>query len=710
MVKLKNWRIETVDDICRLTLDKPGATQNVLSAAVITELDSALAEIEQASPKAVLICSAKTNGFIAGADVGEFTAIDSERRGLEMLAHAHDVMNRLEALQMPTVALINGHCLGGGLELALACDHRVVCDAPSIRLGLPEVMLGIHPGFGGTVRLLETIGVIAAMDLMLSGRSVSPAAARHLGVVDFAVPTRQLEPTARYVLDRALSTQRPGSKRRLGQVLTLKGWNRNRYLKKLLNTAPARALLARVLHKKIAARADPTHYPAPYRLLDLWRRHGGDRDAMLKAEQASVAQLITTPTSRNLVKVFFLREGLKKIGRVKVDRGSKTGGADERVHVIGAGVMGGDIAAWCALRGLYATVQDKNPQALAGATQRAHGLFKRKLKSPRLVQRAMDRFQPDPDGDGVRRADVIIEAIIEDAEAKIAVFSAVQKIARPDALLATNTSSIPLEILSDALDKPGRLVGLHFFNPVAKMQLVEIVKGSKTQAKTANRAAAFADRIGRLPVPVKSGPGFLVNRILMPYLLEAVELVREGVPDAEVDRAATRFGMPVGPITLADTVGLDICLHVAQNLSERYGFEVPEALRKKVEAGKLGKKSGEGFYRWVKGKPQKAATEGNARTQASIADRLIFRYLNEAVACLHEGVVARADLLDAGLIFGTGFAPHLGGPINYIVAHGQDNLLRKLNTLHEQYGARFKPAAGWKALELEPEPEPGGGK
>lgn len=687
MVKLKNWRIQTAEDICQLTLDKPGSKQNVLSAAVIAELDSALAEIEQAAPKAVLIRSAKANGFIAGADVGEFTAIESERRGLEMLARAHGVMNRLEALPMPTVALINGHCLGGGLELALACDHRVVCDEPSIRLGLPEVMLGIHPGFGGTVRLIETIGVPTAMDLMLSGRSVAPAAARRLGMVDFAVPTRQLERTARYVLNRKTP------KRRLWQALRNWDW------KKLLNTAPARAVLARVLYKKIAARADPAHYPAPYRLLELWRRHGGDRDAMLKAEQASVAQLLTTPTSRNLVKVFFLREGLKKTGRGKI-----SGGGGERVHVIGAGVMGGDIAAWCALRGLYATVQDKNPRALAGATRRAHRLFKRKLKSPRLVQRAMDRFQPDPDGDGVRRADVIIEAIIEDAEAKIAVFSELQKIARPDALLATNTSSIPLEILGNALDKPGRLVGLHFFNPVAEMQLVEIVKGNKTHANAANRAAAFADRIGRLPVPVKSGPGFLVNRILMPYLLEAMELVREGVPDVVVDRATTGFGMPVGPITLADTVGLDICLPVAQNLSESYGFEVPEELRQKVEAGKFGKKSGEGFYRWVKGKPQKTAVEGNARTQASIADRLIFRYLNEAVACLHEGVVEHADLLDAGLVFGTGFAPFRGGPINYIVDHGQDNLLRKLNTLHEQYGARFNPGAGWKELE------PGGEK
>ena len=686
MAKLKNWRIEMADDLCRLTLDKPGSSQNVLSAEVIEELDTALAEIEQSAPAAVLLCSAKQRGFIAGADVSEFSAIESVPQAAEMLARAHAVINRLESLPMPTVALINGHCLGGGLELALACDYRVVCDDPSIRLGLPEVMLGIHPGFGGSVRLIESVGVIAAMDLMLSGRSIAPATARRMGLVNFAVPLRQLERTARYVL--AQKTPQPRIYRRIARS---KVWN------KLLASALARAVLAMVLRKKVAAKTNPTHYPAPFQLINLWRKHGGNRNDMLQAEQASVAQLITTPTARNLVRVFFLREQMKKIG------GNKNNQPFERVHVIGAGVMGGDIAAWCALRGLNATVHDQNPKALASATRRAHQLFQRKLKSPRLVQRAMDRFQPDRDGDGARRADIIIEAIVEQADAKIAVFSEVLKIARPDALLATNTSSIPLETLSDSLSNTQnaaeRLVGLHFFNPVAKMQLVEVIKGEKTHANSVERAATFAGRIGRLPVPVKSCPGFLVNRILMPYLLEAVELVREGVAGTVIDREAMKFGMPMGPVALADTVGLDICLHVAQNLSAQHGFDVPEVLRQKVEDGKLGKKSGEGFYRWLDGKPQKIAGS-NARVQASIQNRLVFRYLNEAVACLHEGIVAHADQLDAGLIFGTGFAPFRGGPIHYLVDQGQEQLLRKLGTLHEQYGERFKPAAGWTQLKL----------
>ena len=681
MQTLQNWRIESADDVCRLTLDKPGGGQNVLSGEVMAELGVALDEIERIQPGALFICSGKTRGFIAGADVGEFSAIENAQQAADLLATAHGVIDRLEALSVPSVALINGHCLGGGLELALACDYRVACDAPEIRIGLPEVRLGIHPGFGGVARLIETIGALAAMDLMLSGRGAPPRTAKRLGIVDHAVPLRQLERTARYVI---AGTARSRRRRRVG------GW------KRLLNHAPLRAIVANVLHKKIASKVDPEHYPAPYRLLELWRRHGGKRGALLKAEQASVAQLITTPTSRNLVKVFFLREALKKTGGSSQGQGRRC----EHVHVVGAGVMGGDIAAWCALRGLSATLHDQNPQALAHANRRAHDLFKRKLKSPRRVQRAMDRFHIDLAGQGARRADVVIEAIVENADAKMAVFSELQKIARPDALLATNTSSIPLETLSQSLSAPERLVGLHFFNPVAKMQLVEIVTADATAAQTAATAAAFAGRIGRLPVPVKSGPGFLVNRILTPYLLEAVALLDEGVPAPAIDRAATQFGMLMGPVTLADTVGLDICLRVAQNLSAA-AADVPAALQQKVEAGELGKKTGQGFYKWVGGKAQKdggGKGADDAGTPADIQDRLIFRYLNEALACLHEGVVEQPNQLDAALVFGAGFAPFRGGPINYIAEQGQDNLLRKLRALQAQYGERFKPCAGWDVV------------
>ncbi len=705
--KFKYWRMEIAAGVCRLTADAPGASQNVLSAAAMGELDVVLGDIEDAAADALLIQSAKS-AFIVGADVGEFSAIESSQQAADMLAIAHRVMNRLEALPMPSVAVIGGHCLGGGLELALACDYRVVCAQPSIRLGLPEVLLGIHPGFGGTARLVSAIGAPAAMDLMLSGRAITPRAAARLRVVDFTVPRRQLERTALHLIAQKPPRQRAGR------------WQ------KLVNLAPARAALASLLRKKLAARVDSKHYPAPYRLIDLWQQHGGDRRAMLGAEQASVAQLITTATSRNLVRVFFLREGLKKTAApaTPTKSNAKSSAAVARrefkhAHIIGAGVMGGDLAAWCALRGLRATLCDKNPQALAAAVQRAHQLFQRKLKSPRLIQHAMDRLAPDVAGHGARRADVIIEAVVENAEIKLGVLAQALKVARPQAIIATNTSSIPLSELSaslgesigesmgessgesagETLSAQQRLVGLHFFNPVAKMQLVEVVRGDQTAAESVRAAAAFARRLNRLPVVVKSCPGFLVNRILMPYLLEAVDILGDGASAAMIDQAARRFGMPMGPIALADTVGLDICLQVARNMAANLeGGEPPALLRHKVESGKLGKKSGEGFYRWLNNKPQTGETEGDARTSSSIEQRLVFRFLNEAVACLREGIAASADDLDAAMIFGAGFAPFRGGPLHYIRQQGAAKALRDLTLLHEQYGARFKPDAGWGAL------------
>lgn len=673
----KNWHVEHENGIAILTFDKPGSAQNVLSSDALNELEQAVTDIAAQSPSGLIIRSGKDSGFIAGADVKEFSRVESREQAMEYVHQAHSVLDRIEQFRFPTVAMINGHCLGGGLELALACDYRVCCDEPSIRLGLPEVMLGIHPGFGGTVRLIEKCGVPGAMDLMLSGRTVIPKVAKKMGFVDLAVPLRQLRRSAEYMLEKKPKVSKAG------------GW------KSWLGAGPARLVMAPVLERQVAARARREHYPAPYAIIDLWKEHGGDRVAMLKAEQESVARLVMTDTSRNLVKVFFLQEKLKSLGK-----NSESDDKAERVHVIGAGVMGGDIAAWCALRGLHVTIQDQNTDALARATSRAYTLFKRKLRDPRLVKAAMDRFQPDIAGAGIASADVIIEAIFENAEAKMNLFAELQKSARPDAILATNTSSIPLETLCNALSKPGRLVGLHFFNPVAKMQLVEIVNGEKTFSKVSKRAAAFAQQISRLPLPVKSSPGFLVNRILMPYLMEAVELHKEGVPNAVIDKVATDFGMPMGPITLADTVGLDICRHVASNLNETYGGEMPEVLVKKVEAGKLGKKTGEGFYVWNKGKPEKSNTDVDYRTPSDLEDRLVFRFLNETVACLHEQIVDNPALADGGLVFGTGFAPFRGGPVNYIVDQGQDKMLSRLQELHEKYGERYKPSEGWSILDL----------
>ncbi|MBX2868531.1 MAG: enoyl-CoA hydratase/isomerase family protein [Acidiferrobacterales bacterium] len=671
---MKNWTIENQDGVCLLTLDKPDSNQNVLSAAILEELASAIDEIEAMQPSALIITSGKQSGFIAGADVKEFTQVESAEQARKFVGGAHKVFDRIEAFSFPSVAMINGHCLGGGLELALACHYRVVCDDPSIRLGLPEVLLGIHPGFGGTVRLIEKCGAPGAMDLMLSGRTVIPKVAKKMGFIDQAVPERQLRRTVDYMI------------RKKPPVKRVTGW------KKWLNMGLSRDVLAKVLTKKVSARASEAHYPAPFAVIRLWKLFGHNRQLMLREEQVSAIELVTTPTSKNLVKVFFLQEHLKSLGK------AEDAEQFQRLHVVGAGVMGGDIASWCALKGLEVTIQDNNPEALARASKRAYDLFKKKLRDPRLVQRAMDRFQPDVDGHGARRADVIIEAIFENAEAKMGLFKELEKIAGPNTILSSNTSSIPIETLGEALETPSRMVGLHFFNPVAKMQLVEIVNGENTDSEVSQRATQFANQIGRLPLPVKSSPGFLVNRILMPYLMEAVEMHKEGVPEAVIDKVATEFGMPMGPITLADTVGLDICQNVAANLNESFGGEMPQALVKKVEAGHLGKKSGKGFYEWEKGKPKKPKTNASYKAAPDLEDRLVFRFLNETIACLDENIIDSTQLADGGLIFGTGFAPFRGGPVNYIFDQGVDTMRNKLESLHEKYGDRFKPAAGWSTL------------
>jgi 3-hydroxyacyl-CoA dehydrogenase/enoyl-CoA hydratase/3-hydroxybutyryl-CoA epimerase len=487
------------------------------------------------------------------------------------------------------------------------------------------------------------------------------------------VPTRQLHDAARATVMKPPTPSRAS------------GW------KAWTNNMLVRPLLAQYLRKQVAKRARREHYPAPYAIIDLWEKHADSPKRMLAEEAASIAKLVMGETSRNLVRVFFLQEQVKSLGK-----GTELSPA--HVHVIGGGVMGGDIAAWCALRGLKVTIQDRKEENLARVLKRAHGLYKKRLKQPRVIKAAMDNLIPDMEGIGLSHADVIIEAIFEDIDAKHALFREIEPRVRPDALITTNTSSIPLEVLAKALQQPERLVGLHFFNPVARMQLVEIVSGEQTDSEVAQLATAFTRRIDRLPVPVKSKPGFLVNRVLMPYLMEAVILESEGVPTSVIDDAALKFGMPMGPIHLADTVGLDICLHVAENLAGQVAGEVPMRLRNLVSAGNLGVKTGKGFYTYSKGKPDKPKVDPGYVPPDDLEERLMFRMLNECVACLREGVVETPDLLDAGVIFGTGFAPFRGGPMNYIHHRGAAAMHSRIMQLSSRYGNRFEEDAGWSSL------------
>jgi 3-hydroxyacyl-CoA dehydrogenase/enoyl-CoA hydratase/3-hydroxybutyryl-CoA epimerase len=665
------WTLRIEGGIARLSLDVPGVSANALSKTVMLELDAQLAALEKNLPRALIVESGKSSGFIAGADIKEFTTLADPAMAFELVRTAQKVLDRLEALPCPTVAAINGFALGGGLELALACRYRVAADDPKVSLGFPEVMLGIHPGFGGTVRAVQRAGALPAMDLILTGRSLRAAQALEMGLVDALAPPAELLNAAKSLALRAPAQRSPG------------------LLMKLANLPGVRSILAGQMRKQVAKRARIEHYPAPYAAIELWRKHGASGTAAYEAEARSIAELFCTPTSRNLVRVFFLQDRLKGLA-------GKSAQTMERAHVVGAGVMGGDIAAWCALRGLKASLQDREMKYVQPALDRARTLFDKRIKDAAKREQATARLQADVEAVHVPDADVIIEAIFENADAKRELYSKLEPRMKAGAILASNTSSIMLEQLNEQLADPGRLVGIHFFNPVPQMQLVEVVSTAQTRAEVTQAAIAFVRKIDKLPLPCKSAPGFVVNRILFPYLIEAMLAVEEGVSPTLIDRIAVDFGMPMGPIELADVVGLDVSMHVGQILAAAFSKPAPQNVVKLVEAKKLGRKTGQGFYEWREGKAVKPEASGEAPDD--LQDRMILALVNEAVAVLREGVVADADLLDAGIIFGTGFAPFRGGPLKYARDRGVPACTARLEQLAQKYGARFKPDAGWNSI------------
>ncbi|CEG57058.1 3-hydroxyacyl-CoA dehydrogenase NAD-binding domain-containing protein [Legionella fallonii] len=667
MNNYKHWELHRDEEgILWLGVNRKEASVNTINEEVLDELNSLLHEISSdKNAIGLIIYSLKEKGFIAGADVNAFSKFENAAQAVEFLQKGQAVFARLQGLSIPSVAMINGFCMGGGCELALACTYRVASDEKDTRIGLPEIMLGIHPGWGGTVRLPQLIGGFKALsEVILTGSALAAGKAKALGMVDEVVPIRQLKRAAIYFIKN-----KPPK-------------HASSFIERLSNSAWLRKPIAYLLRYNVAKRVRKEHYPAPYAVIDLWEKEGAVGDRAYLKEADSVEQLVSNgDTSKNLIRAFFLRERLKGFAK---DSQFKS----QHVHVIGAGVMGGDIAAWCALRGIHVTLQDQSYEKIAPAIGRAYTLYKKKLRKPRLIQAAMDNLVPDPEGQGIARADVIIEAVFENLAVKQEIMKTVERLAKKNAIIATNTSSIPLDEISGVMTNPERLVGIHFFNPVAKMDLVEIVSSSSTTKKVQQNASAFVNQIGKLPLPVKSSPGFLVNRVLMPYLMECVQLLDEGYSAETIDEAALRFGMFMGPVELADTVGMDVCLAVAENLTGHFGGTVPQKLRDMVQAGKLGRKTGEGFYKYKNGKPIKKHPD--ASIDQTIADRLILRMVNESAACLREKVVADSDLLDAGMIFATGFAPFRGGPMNYANDFGKDKLETLFKTFESKYGERFK--------------------
>jgi 3-hydroxyacyl-CoA dehydrogenase/enoyl-CoA hydratase/3-hydroxybutyryl-CoA epimerase len=663
------------DGIAWLLFDRADASANTLSSDVIEELDLVLASLESQRPAGLVIRSAKKSGFIAGADVNEFRGATDSSAVETGIGRAHAVIDRLEALRIPSVAVIHGFCLGGGLEVALACQSRIAIDGA--RFGFPEVLLGLHPGLGGTARFTHLVNPMQAMTLMLTGKTIDARKAKSLGLVDAVTQERHVRNAVKDAVFGRLKRASPG------------------LLNKVLNSGPVRGFLGSRMRSEAEKAAPHENYPAPYALIDLWEKHGGDKAAMLAAEKTSFANLMVTPTAQNLIRVFFLREQMKKLA----GSGNKIG----HVHVIGAGAMGGDIAAWCANQGFRVTLADMKPEPVAGAMKRAADLFGKIMRQRTDIRDALDRLAPDLDGEGVRNADLIIEAVPEKLELKQKVYAGLEPNMKPGAILVTNTSSIPLQDLRINLKSPERLVGLHFFNPVSRLQLVEVVSHDGSDPTMLKEALAFVGAIDRLPLPVKSSPGFLVNRALTPYMLEAMLMLDENIDKLTIDAAAERFGMPMGPIELADQVGLDICLAVGDMLRAKFGDLLPPTpawLRDKVAAGDLGRKSGKGFYVWKDGKADKTSGSSPvAQPTPEMIDRLILPMSNVCVAALREGIVDNADAVDGAMIFGTGYAPFRGGPLNYARTRGPENVVSALRALAEKFGGRFAPDAGWASFK-----------
>jgi 3-hydroxyacyl-CoA dehydrogenase / enoyl-CoA hydratase / 3-hydroxybutyryl-CoA epimerase len=672
----KNFKLtRDADGVAWLLFDRQGASANTLSADVLEEFDAVLAALEGKRPTGLVIRSAKTSGFIAGADVNEFRGATDSNMVEAAIGRAHAVIDRLEALRVPSVAVVHGFCLGGGLEVALACQSRIAIDGA--RFGFPEVLLGLHPGLGGTARFTRLVNPMQAMSLMLTGRTIDARRAKSLGLVDAVTQERHVKNAVRDAIFGRLKRAQPG------------------FLTTVLNSGAARGFLASRMRREAAKAAPQEHYPAPYALIDLWEKHGGDKIAMLTAERVSFAKLMVTPTAQNLIRVFFLREQMKKL--------VGSGNTVAHVHVIGAGAMGGDIAAWCANQGMHVTLADMKAEPIAGAMKRAADLFGKIIHRPIDVRDALDRLVPDMEGEGVRNADLIIEAVPEKIELKQKVYAGLEPRMKQGAILATNTSSIPLEDLRTSLRTPERLLGLHFFNPVLRLQLVEVVSHDSLDAGLLKKALAFVGAIDRLPLPVKSSPGFLVNRALTPYMLEAMVMLDEKIDQRVIDAAAKKFGMPMGPIELADQVGLDICLDVGDMLRSKFGDALPPTpawLRDKVTRGELGRKTGRGFYVWKDGKADTALTSPSAAQPTDeMIDRMILPMSNVCVACLREGIVDNADVVDGAMIFGTGYAPFRGGPLNYARTRGVENVVAALQTLAQKFGDRFAPDAGWETFK-----------
>ncbi len=701
-----------VDGSLHLTLDVPDRSVNVLNRQVLTELDQALDAVREAARTPLLVVrSGKKSGFLAGADLHDFLDI-KDAATAEALSHTgQKVFGKLADLPMPTIAAVSGPCLGGGLELALACDYRLIFDRPGTQLGVPETQLGLLPAWGGTQRLPRVVGLDNALTMILTGKRLDGREALAWGLADALAATEDgLREAFSRLAGRAIAHQKRNWRR-----LPLRTW-RQRFLE---SNPVGRRILFRMTEKRLRSRV-PDDMPSFWEALEAVRVGiGQGMEAGLAFERAAAGRLAMTPACRNLIGLFFQQEKAKKLP-------AELGGAAEvrRVGVVGAGVMGAGIAQLAALKGCEVVVQEINRAALDAGLDRIQDLFakavQRRVLSADEARQRRAAVRGTVDWEGFGDVDLVIEAAVEEMQAKRGVFRELANRTTPTAILATNTSSLSVAALQEGLTNPERVAGLHFFNPVHKMQLVEVVRTPATAAPALATLAQLTVRLGKTPVLVGDGPGFVVNRILMPYLNEAVVLVAEGLGIDQVDRVMKRFGMMMGPLEVLDQVGLDVAAHVAASLGPALARRFPPntAFERLRSSGWLGVKSGRGFYvhkgksATVHAAAQDLLREGQAPAAAlppaarlaEARERMVLLMVNEAALVLAEGLAGDAATVDLAMVLGTGWAPHRGGPLRYADERGLAEVVRALEGLQGRYGPRFEPCAELRRRAATKEP------
>ena len=677
-------RLEVEDGVAYLIFDRPGSGANIFDEATLDALDQRLDwAASRTDLRGLVLETAKDSIFVAGADLSLLSKSTAEDLK-EFLWKGQQVFNRLDDLGIPTVAAIHGAAMGGGLEVALACDWRIASDERATRMALPETQLGILPAWGGSTRLPRLLGVPASLAMILKGSSMNPRQAYKAGLIDGTCPRSRLRVLAEQMIEKG----------------------RRRLNPKLLGLDPLSASIIRRKALEGVAAKTHGHYPAQEAAVEIVTRAlGSSRSESLGRERDAVARLAGTGAAKNLMRVFFLSESSKKLGReVKLP-------PIKSVAVVGAGVMGAGIAHWLSSRGLSVLLLDISPEAIARGLATCEKLraamVRRRLIDGTEADRMRDRISATHERVPLHRMDLVIEAAVEDLEIKKKIFRDLSNRASSTTILATNTSALPITDLAadPGISHPERVIGLHFFNPVHLMKLVEVVAAPRSSVETVASMTGFVQRIGKLPVLVRDSPGFVVNRILMPYLVEAGHLFDRGVDPLEIDQAMLDFGMPMGPLRLLDEVGLDVGRHVAATMEREFPgrFAVPPVLDRLVEEGQLGVKSGGGFFIHEKGSkeaptPSPAAlaargmNEPVSLSREAIADRLVLLMVNESFKCLEEKVADTEDDIDFAMIMGAGFAPFRGGPITHAKASGYGHCLEILRALHEEEGPRYEPS------------------